>query len=50
MKISAICETAFHYQDKIRAIDYVVNVSSNMQVVYTFAMISVSVIVTIVHA
>lgn len=30
-EISAICETAFHYQDKIRPIDYVVNVASNMQ-------------------
>lgn len=32
MKLSAICETAFHYQDKTRPIDYVVNVAMNMQV------------------
>lgn len=32
MKLAAICETAFHYQDKIRPIDYVVNVAFNMQV------------------
>ncbi|KZV39643.1 insulin degrading enzyme [Dorcoceras hygrometricum] len=31
MKLAAICETAFHYQDKIRPIDYVVNVAFNMQ-------------------
>ncbi|KAA8517097.1 hypothetical protein F0562_017390 [Nyssa sinensis] len=30
-ELSAICETVFHYQDKIPPIDYVVNVSSNMQ-------------------
>lgn len=30
-ELSAICETAFHYQDKIRPMDYVVNVASNMQ-------------------
>ncbi|XP_042513983.1 insulin-degrading enzyme-like 1, peroxisomal [Macadamia integrifolia] len=30
-ELSAICETIFHYQDKIPPIDYVVNVSSNMQ-------------------
>ncbi|KAK3021847.1 hypothetical protein RJ639_046236 [Escallonia herrerae] len=27
----AICETGFHYQDKVRPINYVVNVASNMQ-------------------
>ncbi|KAA8517091.1 hypothetical protein F0562_017384 [Nyssa sinensis] len=31
MKLSAICETDFHYQDKIPPIDYVVNIASNMQ-------------------
>ncbi|XP_034693359.1 insulin-degrading enzyme-like 1, peroxisomal isoform X1 [Vitis riparia] len=30
-ELSAICETMFHYQDKIPSIDYVVNVSSNME-------------------
>nr|DAD42406.1 TPA_asm: hypothetical protein HUJ06_000636 [Nelumbo nucifera] len=30
-EISAICETVFHYQDKIPPIDYVVNVASNMK-------------------
>ncbi|XP_022982829.1 insulin-degrading enzyme-like 1, peroxisomal [Cucurbita maxima] len=30
-ELSAICETKFHYQDKIRPIDYVVNLSLNMQ-------------------
>ncbi|CBI29843.3 insulin-degrading enzyme-like 1, peroxisomal [Vitis vinifera] len=30
-ELSAICETVFHYQDKIPPIDYVVNVSSNME-------------------
>ncbi|XP_073298243.1 insulin-degrading enzyme-like 1, peroxisomal [Primulina huaijiensis] len=30
-ELAAICETAFHYQDKIRPIDYVVNVAFNMQ-------------------
>ncbi|KAK6149150.1 hypothetical protein DH2020_016675 [Rehmannia glutinosa] len=29
--LAAICETSFHYQDKIRPIDYVVNVAINMQ-------------------
>ena len=32
IKLSAICETKFHYTDKIRPIDYVVDLSSNMQV------------------
>ena len=32
MKLSAFCETKFHYQDKIPPIDYAVNVASNMQV------------------
>ncbi|KAK4783649.1 hypothetical protein SAY86_008023 [Trapa natans] len=31
-ELSAVCETKFHYQDKIAPIDYVVNISSNMQV------------------
>ncbi|GMP97446.1 hypothetical protein CsSME_00045697 [Camellia sinensis var. sinensis] len=30
-ELSAICETVFHYQDKISPIAYVVNVASNMQ-------------------
>ncbi|XP_073016087.1 insulin-degrading enzyme-like 1, peroxisomal [Primulina eburnea] len=30
-ELAAICATAFHYQDKIRPIDYVVNVAFNMQ-------------------
>ncbi|XP_059646301.1 insulin-degrading enzyme-like 1, peroxisomal [Cornus florida] len=30
-ELSAICETAFHYQDKSRPIDYVVTVASNMK-------------------
>ncbi|XP_052172823.1 insulin-degrading enzyme-like 1, peroxisomal [Diospyros lotus] len=30
-ELSAVCETVFHYQDKIHPIDYVVNVASNMQ-------------------
>ncbi|XP_038693358.1 insulin-degrading enzyme-like 1, peroxisomal isoform X2 [Tripterygium wilfordii] len=30
-ELSAVCETGFHYQDKIQPIDYVVKVSSNMQ-------------------
>ncbi|KAJ4971806.1 hypothetical protein NE237_004905 [Protea cynaroides] len=30
-EISAICETAFHYQDKIPPIDFVVKVASNME-------------------
>lgn len=30
-ELSAVCETVFHYQDKIPPIDYVVNVASNMQ-------------------
>lgn len=33
MKLAAICETSFHYQDKIRPIDYVVNIAYNMQVI-----------------
>ncbi|XP_075638112.1 insulin-degrading enzyme-like 1, peroxisomal [Castanea sativa] len=31
-ELSAVCETKFHYQDKIRPIDYAVNVASNMQI------------------
>ncbi|KAF5193472.1 Insulin-degrading enzyme-like [Thalictrum thalictroides] len=31
-ELSAICKTVFHYQDKVPSIDYVVNVSSNMQI------------------
>ncbi|KAL1312426.1 hypothetical protein HN51_039044 [Arachis hypogaea] len=30
-ELSAVCETKFHYQDKIPPIDYVVHISSNMQ-------------------
>lgn len=30
-ELSAICETGFHYEDKISPIDYVVRISSNMQ-------------------
>ncbi|KAG6411482.1 hypothetical protein SASPL_129565 [Salvia splendens] len=30
-KLAAICETSFHYQDKIRPIDYVVSVAMDMQ-------------------
>ncbi|KAL5556247.1 hypothetical protein UlMin_038483 [Ulmus minor] len=30
-ELSAICETKFHYQDKIRPIDYVVNIATNME-------------------
>ncbi|KAF7819028.1 insulin-degrading enzyme-like 1, peroxisomal [Senna tora] len=30
-ELSAVCETKFHYQDKIPPIDYVVNIASNMQ-------------------
>ncbi|KAL1555332.1 Insulin-degrading enzyme-like 1, peroxisomal [Salvia divinorum] len=30
-ELAAICETSFHYQDKIRPIDYVVSVAMNMQ-------------------
>ncbi|CAI9301344.1 unnamed protein product [Lactuca saligna] len=30
-ELSAICEMTFHYQDKIPPIDYVVKISSNMQ-------------------
>ncbi|CAJ2671458.1 unnamed protein product [Trifolium pratense] len=30
-ELSAVCETKFHYQDKIRPSDYVVNIASNMQ-------------------
>lgn len=35
LKLSAVCETVFHYQDKIRPIDYVVDVALNMKVVPT---------------
>ncbi|OIW21916.1 hypothetical protein TanjilG_14752 [Lupinus angustifolius] len=31
MKLSAVCETKFHYQDKVPPISYVVNIASNMQ-------------------
>ncbi|KAJ0099822.1 hypothetical protein Patl1_20520 [Pistacia atlantica] len=31
-ELSAISETTFHYQDKFPAIDYVVNIASNMQI------------------
>ncbi|KAL2320761.1 hypothetical protein Fmac_029730 [Flemingia macrophylla] len=30
-ELSAVCETKFHYQDKILPSDYVVNIASNMQ-------------------
>ncbi|KAI4300786.1 hypothetical protein L6164_034122 [Bauhinia variegata] len=30
-ELSAVCETKFHYQDKIRPIDYVVHIASNMK-------------------
>ncbi|KAL2952719.1 hypothetical protein AAZX31_19G126700 [Glycine max] len=30
-ELSAVCETKFHYQDKIRPSDYVVDIASNMQ-------------------
>ncbi|XP_024935321.1 insulin-degrading enzyme-like 1, peroxisomal isoform X2 [Ziziphus jujuba] len=30
-ELSAVCETKFHYQDKIPPSDYVVNIASNMQ-------------------
>jgi hypothetical protein len=33
MKLSAVCETKFHYQDKIPPLDYAVNVASSMQVI-----------------
>ena len=32
MKLQTICETGFHYRDKGPPIHYVVNISSNMQV------------------
>ncbi|KAL3755300.1 hypothetical protein ACJRO7_002363 [Eucalyptus globulus] len=31
-ELSALCETKFHYQDKIPPIQYVVNVASNMEI------------------
>ncbi|KAI4325648.1 hypothetical protein MLD38_031029 [Melastoma candidum] len=31
-ELSSICETKFHYQDKIAPIDYVVHISSNMEI------------------
>lgn len=31
-ELSAVCETVFHYQDKIRPIDYVVDVALNMKI------------------
>lgn len=36
MKLSAVCETKFHYQDKIPPGDYVVDIASNMQVYFSF--------------
>ncbi|XP_019456155.1 PREDICTED: insulin-degrading enzyme-like 1, peroxisomal [Lupinus angustifolius] len=30
-ELSAVCETKFHYQDKVPPISYVVNIASNMQ-------------------
>lgn len=32
LKLSAICETKFHYQDKIPPMSYIVDIASNMQV------------------
>ncbi|GLT74479.1 hypothetical protein SLA2020_462740 [Shorea laevis] len=31
-ELSAVCETGFHYQDKIPPIDYVLNIALNMQI------------------
>ncbi|EXB42735.1 Zinc-metallopeptidase [Morus notabilis] len=31
-ELAAICETKFHYQDKIRPIDYAVDITTNMQI------------------
>lgn len=36
IKVSAVCETKFHYQDKTPPSDYVVNIAGNMQVVHLF--------------
>jgi hypothetical protein len=36
LKIQAICETGFHYRDKSPPMNYVVNISSNMQVFYIY--------------
>lgn len=33
LKLSAICETKFHYQDKIPPMSYIVDIASNMQVI-----------------
>jgi hypothetical protein len=35
VKLQAIGETGFHYRDKSPPMNYVVNISSNMQVFYT---------------
>lgn len=42
MKLSAVSETTFHYQDKIPPSDYVVNIASNMQVSERFYLYKVS--------
>lgn len=42
MKLSAVSETTFHYQDKIPPSDYVVNIASNMQVSERFYLYEVS--------
>lgn len=34
MKLVAVCETKFHYQDKIPPIDYVVKIASSMEVFF----------------
>lgn len=31
-ELTAVCETVFHYQDKIPPIDYAVNIAANMQI------------------
>jgi hypothetical protein len=36
MKLQAICETKFHYRDKSPPMNYVVNISSNMQVLQSY--------------
>ena len=36
LKLAAICETKFHYQDKTPPMSYIVDIASNMQVSYIF--------------
>lgn len=43
MKLAAICETSFHYQDKIRPIDYVLNATFNMQVTSSIFIIDIDI-------